>query len=123
MLAKHRGGAVLLLAYNPDDLPHVSPGVTLTLCGHTHGGQVLLPFVRPAVMASLYGKQFLEGWVETAPVQPHGAASQLPASPTRRIRGYVSRGLGVTGLPLRLNCPPELTVFEFTPPGAATTGI
>jgi uncharacterized protein len=122
MLGRYQGGALLLLSHNPDYLPHVSPKVTLTLCGHTHGGQVRVPFLGPIKRASLYGTQFLEGWVEATPVQPvvanHSAADHSsPATPPRRIQGYVTHGLGVTGLPFRLGVPAELTVFEFEPEG------
>ena len=44
-----------------------------------------------------FGDRFLAGWVEG------------PA------RGYVSRGLGVTSLPLRVDCPAELTILELEP--------
>lgn len=81
----------LLLSHNPDVLPAVPLSVDLTLCGHTHGGQVCLPGVGAVVTSSRYGRRFVSGWVEG------------PA------RGYVSRGLGVTHLPLRLGCPAELT--------------
>ncbi len=117
MLANHTGGAVLLLSHNPDYLPHVPPEVALTLCGHTHGGQVKLPVIGPAKQASIHGSLFLEGWVATAPFEElQDASSSLPgSSPARRIQGYVTHGLGVTGLPLRLDCPAELTVFDFVP--------
>ncbi|MFB9990518.1 metallophosphoesterase [Deinococcus oregonensis] len=88
-------GAVLLMSHNPDVLEHVPQRVTLTVCGHTHGGQVRLPFLGPLRPNSLLG--FTEGWV-------FGPAA-----------GYVSRGLGVTGAPMRLNCPAELVVFDFQP--------
>lgn len=90
-------GASLLLSHNPDVLPTVPVDVGLTLCGHTHGGQVVLPGVGALVTSSQYGDRFLAGWVEG------------PA------RGYVSRGLGVTSLPLRVNCPAELTILELEP--------
>jgi predicted MPP superfamily phosphohydrolase len=90
-------GATLLLSHNPDVLPMVPVDVGLTLCGHTHGGQVVLPGVGALVTSSQYGDRFLAGWVEG------------PA------RGYVSRGLGVTSLPLRVNCPAELTILELEP--------
>jgi len=91
------GGATLLLSHNPDVLPTVPVDVGLTLCGHTHGGQVVLPGVGALVTSSRYGDRFLAGWVEG------------PA------RGYVSRGLGVTSLPLRVNCPAELTILDLQP--------
>jgi predicted MPP superfamily phosphohydrolase len=88
-------GAVLLMSHNPNVLENVPQQVTLTVCGHTHGGQVRLPFLGPLKVSSTLG--FNEGWV-------FGPAA-----------GYVSRGLGVTGVPMRLNCPAELVVFDFRP--------
>lgn len=90
-------GATLLLSHNPDALPGVPSDVGLTLCGHTHGGQVVLPGVGALYTSSQYGDRFLAGWVEG------------PA------RGYVSRGLGVSTLPVRINCPAELTVLDLLP--------
>jgi predicted MPP superfamily phosphohydrolase len=90
--------ACLLASHNPDLLPDVPAGeVGLTLCGHTHGGQVVLPLVGALATGSVHGQRFLAGWVEG------------PA------RGYVSRGLGVGYLPLRWNCPAELTILDLTP--------
>jgi predicted MPP superfamily phosphohydrolase len=90
-------GATLFLSHNPDVLPDVPTDVGLTLSGHTHGGQVVLPGVGALHSSSRYGDRFLAGWVEG------------PA------RGYVSRGLGVTSLPVRINCPAELTVLDLEP--------
>jgi uncharacterized protein len=91
------GVPCLLLSHNPDALPHVPTDVDLTLCGHTHGGQVRLPFVGPLVTSSRYGRRFASGWVRG------------PAL------GYVSRGLGVSQLPVRVLCPPELTDLTLVP--------
>ncbi|MFC4452623.1 metallophosphoesterase [Deinococcus sonorensis] len=113
MMAGYQGGAALLLSHNPDFLPNVPPQISLTLCGHTHGGQVQLPLLGAVKRASLYGTRFLEGWVNTAPAQPSAADGSIPRTPPRTIRGYISHGLGVTGVPLRLACPAELTVFDF----------
>jgi uncharacterized protein len=90
-------GATLLASHNPDVLPEVPTDVGLTLSGHTHGGQVVLPGVGALYTSSRYGDRFLAGWVEG------------PA------RGYVSRGLGVTSLPVRVNCPAELTILDLEP--------
>ncbi len=91
------GTACLLVAHNPEALSYVPPEVGLTLSGHTHGGQINVPGIGPLIKASHYTQRLLRGW------------SRQPAL------GYVSRGLGVSLLPLRLNCPPELTVLELTP--------
>ena len=92
-------GATLLASHNPDVLPTVPIDVGLTLSGHTHGGQVVLPGVGALYTSSQYGDRFLAGWVDG------------PA------RGYVSRGLGVTSLPVRINCPAELTILDLAPVG------
>ena len=90
--------ARVLLTHNPDALPEVpADAVELALAGHTHGGQVVIPFVGAPLTSSEYGQRFLSGWVD-APVKAH-----------------VSRGLGVTALPFRVLCPPELNVWEFEP--------
>ena len=96
-------GACLLMSHNPDVLPLVPDHVGLTLCGHTHGGQVRLPLIGPVVTSSRYGRRFASGWV------------------TGPARGYVSRGLGVAQIPLRIACPAELTLMNLHPepgPGA-----
>jgi uncharacterized protein len=90
-------GATLLASHNPDVLPDVPADIGLTLSGHTHGGQVVLPGIGALYTSSRYGDRFLAGWVEG------------PA------RGYVSRGLGVTSLPVRINCPAELTILDLVP--------
>jgi uncharacterized protein len=89
--------ACLLVSHNPDALVMVPESVDLTLCGHTHGGQVLLPGVGALVKSSGYARLFARGW------------TRAPAL------AYVSRGLGVGLVPMRLNCPPELTLVELLP--------
>ena len=91
--------ACLLLAHNPDSLPHVPLSVDLALCGHTHGGQIRLPGWGPVFTSSEHGQRFASGWVEEPGV----------------ALGYVSRGLGTVILPARLNCAAELAVFDLVP--------
>lgn len=99
LAGRREGSATVLLSHNPDVLPEVPLAVGLTLSGHTHGGQVVLPGVGALYTSSRYGDRFLAGWVEG------------PA------RGYVSRGLGVTNIPLRINSPAELTILDLEPAG------
>jgi predicted MPP superfamily phosphohydrolase len=95
------GVATLLLCHQPDFFPEMTLHVDLTLAGHTHGGQVRLPFIGTPVTSSSYGERYLEGWA--------------PPPDARFGKGYVSRGLGVSMLPVRLNCPAELAVFDIAP--------
>lgn len=88
------GEPVILMVHEPDVLPRVAKhNVDLMLSGHTHGGQVRLPFL-PALTMMLpsYGKIYVEGLYRLGPTQL-----------------YVNRGVGTVGLPLRFNCPPEIT--------------
>jgi predicted MPP superfamily phosphohydrolase len=80
---------VILLSHNPDVFfDAVWRGVALVLAGHTHGGQIRLPGLPLAVKMSRYALD--EGRYTTDGVEL-----------------VVSRGLGVTGLPLRVACAPE----------------
>jgi uncharacterized protein len=90
--------AVILLSHNPD-FAEVSPDprVSLMLSGHTHGGQAYLPGVGSIFSPSRYGSKYLAGLV------------QGPAS-----RVFVSRGLGEAGVPMRLNCPPEINLLTLS---------
>ena len=67
------------------------PNVDLMLSGHTHGGQIRLPVVGPLVLPAM-GKKYVSGHFQFGGMQL-----------------YVNRGLGTVGLPLRLNCPAEIT--------------
>lgn len=93
-------GAYRLLLYHTPDLIETADQheIDLYLAGHTHGGQVRLPFYGAIVTMSAYGKQY------------EGGLYQL--NPTAL---YVSRGVGMEGMGLprvRFLCPPEITLFE-----------
>ena len=89
----------LLLYHTPDLIETASAaGVDLYLAGHTHGGQIRLPFYGALVTLSAYGKQYEMGQY------------QLGATTL-----YISRGLGMEGLGLpraRFLCPPEIVLLE-----------
>jgi predicted MPP superfamily phosphohydrolase len=88
----------LLLSHRPEIFPDAaSRGIPLTLSGHYHGGQVKL---------SLPGGDFSMAHIRTP--YPEG----LYRINTSHL--YVSRGIGTTFTPVRLNAPPEVTVFELT---------
>jgi predicted MPP superfamily phosphohydrolase len=65
--------------------------VDLMLSGHSHGGQVRMPFAGPLILPPL-GKKYVEGLF-------HLGHTQL----------YVNRGIGTVGMPFRLDCPAEIT--------------
>ncbi|UBV42849.1 metallophosphoesterase [Deinococcus taeanensis] len=98
-LAGAAGRATLLVTHNPDLLPDLPRPVGLVLCGHTHGGQVRLPVVGALRVPSAYGDRYAMGWVQ--------GAFGTPA--------YVSRGLGLSGAPVRNLCEPEIALFDLQP--------
>jgi hypothetical protein len=93
----------ILLYHTPDLAPvAASQGVDLQLSGHTHGGQVRLPFFGALFTSSLYGKKFEAGRYQV------GALTL-----------YVSRGIGLEGKGApraRFLCPPEVILWEITAP-------
>lgn len=86
---------VILLCHEPDIFPNVpADRVALTLCGHTHGGQVRVAGFSPHV-PSAFGNRYAYGHVAEA-------GKHL----------VVSGGLGTSFLPLRLGVPPEITLIR-----------
>jgi predicted MPP superfamily phosphohydrolase len=82
---------VLLLVHEPDIFPAVPDRVALTLAGHTHGGQIRLPFVWPYFVPSKFGARYAYGHV---------------IENDRHL--IVSGGLGTSMIPARLGVPPEI---------------
>ena len=85
---------VILLSHEPDfaDAAARHGGVDLVLSGHTHGGQVRLPFVGATVLPPL-GKKYVEGLFQLGP-----------------MKLYVNRGIGTVGMPIRFRCRPEISL-------------
>jgi predicted MPP superfamily phosphohydrolase len=85
----------LMLSHRPSYFRHAAElGFSLVLCGHTHGGQVALPFAlqrNPSRMIS----------DRTRGIFRFGDATL-----------YVNRGIGMAGLPLRINCPREIALIQ-----------
>lgn len=93
----------VLLYHSPELIPFASKlGIDLYLCGHTHGGQVRLPFYGAVLTSSELGKQYDMGYYRL-----------------RDANLYVSRGIGLEGLGaprVRFLCPPEITLFTIQGP-------
>jgi uncharacterized protein len=87
---------VILLAHEPDIFPKVPAQVTLTLSGHTHGGQVRL-FGWSPIVPSRFGNRYAYGLVEEQ---------------GRHL--VVSGGIGCSIAPVRFGVPPEITVVDVT---------
>ena len=81
----------ILLVHEPDIFVDVPERVSLTLAGHTHGGQIRFPLMAPTWVPSRYGARFAYGHIVE-----------------RDRHMIVSGGLGCSKVPLRLGVPPEI---------------
>ena len=95
----HDGAPLLLLSHNPDILQaRAAHRADLILAGHTHGGQIVLPFLGAAhTQSELLSRADVSGHV-------YLGETQL----------YISRGLG-EGIPLRFGAPPHLSLITLLP--------
>lgn len=87
----------ILLAHHPDSFDAAAEvGIGLTLAGHSHGGQIVLADIGhiPVTLASLR-LRYVSGFYQEK-------GSSL----------YVNRGIGYFGIPVRINCRPEISLFK-----------
>jgi predicted MPP superfamily phosphohydrolase len=88
----------IVLVHNPDEARLLPAGCAdLVIAGHTHGGQITLPWLEPFIVRRFCGSQFVEGWY------------RVNDNPL-----YVNRGLGCTGYPVRFRARPEVSIFRLT---------
>ena len=96
----------LMLMHSPDSVAEaVLRGVDVVLSGHTHGGQIRLPFYGAPYTHSLLGRRMSDGYYSRGRLR--GAVGIRPG----RTQLYVTRGLGTSGLSLRFLTRPELTII------------
>ena len=88
--------AAILLVHEPDfaDESAATGKFDLQISGHTHGGQIVIPFWGPPVLPPS-GRKYPSGLYKV------GDMFQ-----------YTNRGVGTDTISTRINCPPEITVFE-----------
>jgi hypothetical protein len=89
---------VILMCHAPDYIDRLAvhptgQAISLVLSGHTHGGQIRLPFAGPLFLPS-WGRKYVEGAFKVGTMQL-----------------YVNRGIGSVGVPFRFDCRPEITIF------------
>jgi predicted MPP superfamily phosphohydrolase len=86
--------ATVLVSHNPDFVSErlSEPGfaASLAVCGHTHGGQIRLPF-GGVIFDNVDDKRFVSGLVHVG-----------------ETAVFTSKGVGVVEIPLRVNCPPDV---------------
>ncbi|WP_444901619.1 metallophosphoesterase [Microbulbifer sp. SSSA007] len=89
--------SILAFTHNPDIFPELPKQISLTIAGHTHGGQVYLPFIGRPIVPSRYGQRYAIGHIEEG-------GKNL----------YVSPGVGTSILPVRFLVPPEVTLLSIS---------
>jgi predicted MPP superfamily phosphohydrolase len=89
------GEPFLVLVHEPDVFPEIDARASLTMAGHTHGGQVWLPLLGRLVVPSEYGQRYAVGHV---------------VEEGRHL--YVTSGVGTSIAPVRFGVPPEVVLLE-----------
>jgi predicted MPP superfamily phosphohydrolase len=85
----------IALSHNPDTADtFFKTRVDLMICGHTHGGQVKIPFWGTPVLP-VHNKSYISGFITTP-----------------KTRLFISKGLGWAIIPVRFNCLPEIAILK-----------
>ena len=89
------GSSAVLLAHEPDfaDISAATGKFDLQVSGHSHGGQIVIPFYGPPRLPDS-GRKYPSGLYKVG-----------------NMFQYTNRGVGMDRLAIRINCPPEITVF------------
>jgi uncharacterized protein len=87
---------IIHMAHEPDLFPQIPERISLTLSGHTHGGQVRIMGFSPYVPSG-YGERYIYGHI---------------IEDGRHL--VVTSGLGCSTLPVRIGVPPEISVLELS---------
>ena len=104
------GSPRLLLAHSPDVIRNLGHHhVDLILAGHTHGGQIRLPLMKPLWTHCRYGLRSMASG-HFGPEELSKAAGQDLGS----VQMYVSRGVSGSGMRARFLCPPEVTLITLS---------
>lgn len=95
-----RNGFCILLAHDPQLFESAERrGVALYLCGHTHAGQIRLPWLGAVKKNAPVPRSLVQGhWHH------------------KGMQGYTSWGTGSSTIPVRYNCPPEIAILELRRP-------
>jgi len=93
-----KGQTIIAMMHSPDSFKYLRSDTFLAVAGHTHGGQVNLPFIGRRVNAVSLGAEYSYGLLKF-----------------NGITAYVTAGIGTSILPARFRSPPEIVLIEVTP--------
>ena len=86
--------ATFILCHNPAFAEKLADHDAIVLAGHTHGGQVRVPFLTAWKIRKIHAKHYARGWYTLG-----------------KARLYVNRGLGNVGFSFRFRSRPEIALF------------
>lgn len=86
---------LIVMMHDPANAPDLPPQTLVAFAGHTHGGQVRLPFFGALITPGRAPRQHAYGWIPDVP------------APT-----WVTSGVSTSILPVRFNCPPETVTLR-----------
>lgn len=93
-----KDAACVMLSHTPMAVPLFAGHKGLLVTGHTHGGQVTIPFIPRNRLPGLLGCPYTEGWYRDG-----------------NLLVYVNRGIGMINPPVRFRCRPEVTLYILHP--------
>lgn len=106
-----RGTPRIVLSHTPDVVLEASVrGIEAVIAGHTHGGQIRLPFVGALTARDSLGPSYDYGRFEFAAPNPRGLTTL-----------FINGGIGTSVLPVRFWCPPRWAVIEVGAPAVSST--
>ncbi len=85
---------IIAFTHNPDLFPAIPKRVSLTVAGHTHGGQVVLPLIGRPIVPSKFGQRYAIGHV---------------IEDGKHL--FVTPGIGTSIIPVRFGVPPEISLL------------
>ncbi|WP_421383504.1 metallophosphoesterase [Bacillus salacetis] len=94
----------MFMMHNPEAFSKLPANTApVAIAGHTHGGQYRIPFTPDWSYKELFTDKeaHVDGWITDS----YGSEGNSL---------YVNRGIGFSLFPMRVNCPPEITILEFT---------
>ena len=95
VFSKCKAKVIIAMMHSPDSFKLLRTDTTLALAGHTHGGQINIPFIGRRITATSSGRELAYGRVDV---------SGIPA--------FVTAGIGTSILPARFRAPPEIVLID-----------
>lgn len=104
--------ARFVMMHNPASFAELPTNTApVAVAGHTHGGQIRLPFLPEWSWVTLVEDKPSWAWLAKIKGDAVRISGWIPGYGSAGNHLYINRGIGFSHLPMRFNCPPELTIF------------